>query len=470
MAGQDGSAGVATPQWELVDEGWGRRAAEMAALHEPQNVREYVAMHEHLGVRRRTRVLDVACGAGLAVELAAARGAAVAGIDASPRLVAVARDRMPAADLRVGDMRALPWEDASFDVVTSFRGIWGTTPEVLDEVRRVLRPGGRLGLTVWGHVKASPGAWALRPFLWAEAPKVAHQAAMNSLGKPGVGEEVLTRYGFAGVRRVTVPFVWEFSDPESFARMLASTGPAYEAIQAVGEETFLADARRLASEHRRAGLPLRAEIDLVGFLAHKPAAAGSGASFLAEAATLGEAARRLYEDDVAELGYVMNASRLWSSDADAYRNLFELLGHVTRNARLSIRDRGILVTAVASTRGDAYCALSWGRKLAEQVSPAFSGAVIRGDDTLLDDRERALAGWARAVAADPNATEVGDLRPLRDAGYDDGQILAITTYLALRIALSTVNDALGAVPDEQFRATVPSAVLDAVDFGRPMAG
>lgn len=73
MAGQDRSARVATPQWELVDEGWGRRAAEMAALHEPQNVREYVAMHEHLGVCRRTRVLDVACGAGLAVELAAAR-------------------------------------------------------------------------------------------------------------------------------------------------------------------------------------------------------------------------------------------------------------------------------------------------------------------------------------------------------------------------------------------------------------
>lgn len=166
----------------------------------------------------------------------------------------------------------------------------------------------------------------------------------------------------------------------------------------------------------------------------------------------------------------MDASRLWAGDADAYRKLFELLGDVTRSARLSIRDRGILVTAVASTRGDSYCAWSWGRKLAEQVSPAFSGAVIRGDDTPLDDRERALAGWARAVAADPDATELGDLRPLRDVGYDDGQILAITTYLALRVALSTVNDALGAVPDEQLRATVPAAVLDAVDFGRPIAG
>jgi uncharacterized peroxidase-related enzyme len=330
----------------------------------------------------------------------------------------------------------------------------------------VLRPGGRLGLTVWGHVMASPGAWALRPFLWAEAPKVAHQAAMNSLGKPGVGEEVLTRHGFEGVQRVTVPCVWEFSDPASFARVLASTGPAYEAIQTVGEEAFLADARRLASEHVRAGLPLRAQIDLVGFLARKPVASGTGASFLAEPAQPSEAARRLYEDDVAELGYVMNASRLWSIDADAYEKLFELLSHVTRNARLSVRDRGILVTATASTRGDAYCALSWGRRLAEKVSPEFSRAVIRGDDAPLDDRERALARWARAVAADPNAIGVGDLGALRDAGYGDAEIHAITTYIALRVALSTVNDALGAQPDEQLRATVPAAVLDAVNFGR----
>jgi uncharacterized peroxidase-related enzyme len=466
MVTQD--ARVPTQQWELVDEGWGRRAPEMATLHEPQNVREYVALHQHLELRRGIRVLDVACGAGLALELAATRGATVAGIDASPRLVAVARDRMPVADMRVGDMRALPWDDGSFDVVTSFRGIWGTTPEVLDEVMRVLRPGGRLGLTVWGHVKVSPGAWALRPFLWADAPKVAHQAAMNSLGKPGVGEEVLTRYGFESVRRVRVPCVWEFADPESFARTIASTGPAYEAIQSVGEETFLADARQLASERLRAGLPLRAEIDLVGFLAQKPTTAEPEPSFLAEPASLSEAARRLYDDDVTELGYVMNASRLWANDIDAYVKLFELLGHVTRNAGLSIRDRGILVAATASTRGDSYCALSWGRKLAEHASPGFSRAVIRGDDTPLDERERALARWARAVAADPNSTDARDLGPLRDAGYDDAQILAITTYIALRIALSAVNDALGARPDDGLRVTVPAAVLEAVDFGRPL--
>src|ERR1700709_2763008 len=150
-------------QWRGVDEGWGRRAADFASLAEPANCREYVAMHQHLGVASGTRLLDVAWGSGLAIELASARGATCAGIDASHRLVAVAQDRTPDADIRVGDMHALPWADESFDVVTSFRGIWGTTPDAVAEVRRVLRPGGRLGLTVWGHVKASAGRWALAP-------------------------------------------------------------------------------------------------------------------------------------------------------------------------------------------------------------------------------------------------------------------------------------------------------------------
>ena len=185
--------------WRLVDEGWGRRAAEFATLSEPANAREYVALQHRLGIGDGDRVLDLACGSGLAMELATLRGATVAGIDASDRLVAVAQQRLPEADIRVGDMHALPWEDGSFDVVTSFRGIWGTTPEALAEARRVLTPGGRLGFTVWGHIKKSPGAWALSPFRLANESKVQNQANMVALGRPGVGEELLASYGFEDV-------------------------------------------------------------------------------------------------------------------------------------------------------------------------------------------------------------------------------------------------------------------------------
>ena len=256
--------------WRMVDEGWARRAPEFATLSEPANVREYVAVHHRLGLGDGDRVLDLTCGSGLALELASLRGASVAGIDASSRLIAIARDRLIEGDVRVGDMHALPWEDDSFEVVPSFRGIWGTTPWALAEVRRVLVPGGRLGFTVWGHIKKSPGAWALSPFQLASPPKVENQAAMVALGRPGAGEELLARHGFEDVERMFVPFVWEFADPESYARALASTGPAYEAIQAVGEEEFLRRAREIAQEHLREGLPLRAEIDVVGHLARAP--------------------------------------------------------------------------------------------------------------------------------------------------------------------------------------------------------
>ena len=149
--------------WEMVDEGWGRRASEFATLSEPANTREYLCVHQHLGVAQGDRLLDMACGAGLAIELAAIRGALCAGIDASNRLVAVAQDRSPSADIRVGDMEALPWEDGSFDIVTSFRGIWGTTTKAVEEAHRVLRPGGKLAMTCWGIVGKSPGAWMMAP-------------------------------------------------------------------------------------------------------------------------------------------------------------------------------------------------------------------------------------------------------------------------------------------------------------------
>lgn len=263
--------GADVPQdWRIADEGWGRRAVDFATLNEPQNCREYVAVHHRLGVDAGDRLLDVACGAGLALELASARGATCAGVDASTRLAAVARDRNPDADVRVGDMQALPWEGSSFDVVTSFRGIWGTTPTALVEVHRVLVPGGRLGMTVWGNIKRSAGAWLMAPLALVSTTKIEDRGAMLSLGWPGVGEDLLRRCGFDSIERHDIPCFLEFPDPEAYARALASSGPAFEALQDVGESAFFDAARQVATDHVRGGLPLRAALHLVGFTARKP--------------------------------------------------------------------------------------------------------------------------------------------------------------------------------------------------------
>lgn len=466
-----GSAETPSEQWALADEGWGRQAVAFATLSEPANCREYVALHHLLGIEAGQAVLDVACGSGLAVELAAARGAAASGLDASARLVAIAHDRAPDADIRVGDMNALPWADGTFDVVTSFRGIWGTTPDAVAEVRRVLRPGGRVGLTVWGHIKASPGAWALEPFTLAAREKVANQAAMVRLGRPGAGEELLAAWGFEDVHRHEIPFAWEFADPDHFARALASTGPAYEAIQAVGEQAFLDHAREVAASRVRAGLPLRAVILVVGYLATKPLDVPPphddepSGSFLAPTPP-SPGAERLRQEDVDELGFVKNASRLWGRMPGTLDGLFGLLGQCVKAGRLDLRTRGILVTATASTLGDAYCSFAWGGKLAKSAGNDLAAGVLLGDDTGLDPAEQVLASWARAVTRDANGTTSTDVQALRDVGYDDDQIMAITVFIALRLAFSTVNDALGATPDTELVATLPTAVADAVTWGR----
>jgi SAM-dependent methyltransferase len=101
------------------------------------------------------RVLDIACGTGNAALLAAARGADVVGVDSSPRLVAVARDRAERAGLSaefvVGDALALPVADASCDVVLSVFGvIFAPDPaNAIRELARVLRGDGRAYITAW---------------------------------------------------------------------------------------------------------------------------------------------------------------------------------------------------------------------------------------------------------------------------------------------------------------------------------
>jgi SAM-dependent methyltransferase len=256
--------------WRMVDEGWGRRAADFAALLEPAAVREYVFVHQALGVGPGQRLLDMACGAGLALELAGVRGAERAGIDASQRLVEVARLRNPGCDIRVGDMAESGFDADSFDVVTSFRGIWGTTPAAVAEVHRVLRPGGRVALTFWGDMAASPGGRLLAPFRLATEEQVAHQSDMVGLKRPGAAVRFLTDAGLEPGELFTVPFVLEFADAEHYARALASSGPAYEAIQTAGEDAFRAACDSAVQPFLHTGLPIRGEIALNGITARKP--------------------------------------------------------------------------------------------------------------------------------------------------------------------------------------------------------
>jgi uncharacterized peroxidase-related enzyme len=178
-------------------------------------------------------------------------------------------------------------------------------------------------------------------------------------------------------------------------------------------------------------------------------------------------AQALFDEDVKDSGYVWNVSRLWAYQPDTMGRLFELMSQAFKPSRLDFRQRGILVTAAASTLGDSYCSLAWGGKLSRASDPTLASGVINGTDTGLTDQEEAMASWARKIVKDPNATTPSDVQELRDAGLTDSQIFAITTFVALRLAFSTINDALGASPDSQLVESLPPEVTQSVTYGRP---
>jgi uncharacterized peroxidase-related enzyme len=174
----------------------------------------------------------------------------------------------------------------------------------------------------------------------------------------------------------------------------------------------------------------------------------------------------LFESDQAAHGYVMNLTRVWAQQPATKQGLMDLIGMAADGGGLTHRQRSVLVSACASAMGDAYCSLAWGGRLAEAAGADAAAGVLQGDDARLDPSEQALARWARQVARDPNATTLGEVDALRRAGFDDAQIFAVTCFVALRIAFSTVNDALGVHPDHELVERIPAEVARAVTFGR----
>jgi uncharacterized peroxidase-related enzyme len=179
-----------------------------------------------------------------------------------------------------------------------------------------------------------------------------------------------------------------------------------------------------------------------------------------------EHVERMYATDLRVQGYVANQTRLWAHSPESMAALTYALSMAVEAAGLDVRQRALLVTTTAATMGDAYCAIAFGTKLASAAGEAAAVRALTGDDTGLDVADRALVRWARRVVRDPSGTGAEDVRELRTAGFDDRQVMAITLFVALRQAFSTVNDALGAEPDASLLERVPDAVREAVSFGR----
>jgi SAM-dependent methyltransferase len=209
---------------------WGERAADWAELLEKED-RPWLGPAYELVLDRLvsagTRLLDVGCGSGRFCVLAAARGARVAGIDATPELLAIARERNPDADLRHGDLQFLPWDDGTFDVVTGFNAFFYAADIVaaFREAARVLAPGGHVALTAFGRPERCESTAALA-YLAPMLPEFAVEE----------DELPLEPAGLAAVDAGYLEIAEEYPDLDTVLRAWLSIGPVRLAVRNAGED------------------------------------------------------------------------------------------------------------------------------------------------------------------------------------------------------------------------------------------
>jgi SAM-dependent methyltransferase len=212
---------------------WGARPEDWAD-NEAMCTPFYDAVFDAAAVGPQTRLLDLGCGAGTALLLAAQRGATVAGIDASAGMLATARRRLPGTDLRHGDIEQLPHPSGSFDVVTAFNTIGFCDEQIaaLREAKRVTAPGGRVGVVEWGdparcemrYLFAALGP--LQPAPLAGVPPRARQPIEQAMAEAGLTVHI--------TGEVDTPLI--FPDLATAIRIQSSSGPARLAAEHSGEQ------------------------------------------------------------------------------------------------------------------------------------------------------------------------------------------------------------------------------------------
>lgn len=241
--------GSATIQGPL----WGAQADIWAELAEPGQIPFYQEVFDVLEINDRTRLLDVGCGAGLALTLAAQRGAIVAGLDASERLLTIARNRLPRADLRQGDLEELPFADHSFTAVTSFNGVqYASDPQrAVRELGRVATPGAPIAIVTWGD----PRRCEMRDILGAIGkllpPPPPGAGGPFALSESGALESLVESAGLKPCTAGEVPTPYIYPDVYTAVRAQTASGPANRAAQHAGPAALETALTTVMSSYRQ---------------------------------------------------------------------------------------------------------------------------------------------------------------------------------------------------------------------------
>ncbi len=218
---------------------WGRRPRDWAELAEPSNAPLFERVLDELAIGPDSRLLDIGCGSGYALRLAAQRGAEVTGLDSTPELLAIAAERVPQATLVEAGMDQLPFPAASYTAVVAFNALpFAHEPATaVREAARVVVPGGLVAATTFAEADRNESTAlndALEPLRAARPAVGGHlpYALSQSEGLTGL----LSSAQLEPVSSGEVPLVWAHDDVDAAVRAVLASGGGAMAIEAAGED------------------------------------------------------------------------------------------------------------------------------------------------------------------------------------------------------------------------------------------
>jgi SAM-dependent methyltransferase len=222
----------------VTAEHWGRRPRDWAELAEPSNRPLFAEVLDRLGVGPGTRLIDIGCGSGYAAHMASERGASVTGMDITPELIEIARERVPSGHFIIGGMDELPFEDQSFDAAVGFNSFqFADDPtQAVREAARVVKQNGLVAATTFAEPERNESTalhLALEPLRAAAAAAPAH--VPYGLSNPGGLERLLEEATLEPVQSGEVALNWAHESVEQAVRAVLASGGGAMAIEAAGE-------------------------------------------------------------------------------------------------------------------------------------------------------------------------------------------------------------------------------------------